>query len=28
VRTPLVALQETMAALRSGGAAIEHLYDY
>jgi hypothetical protein len=28
VRTPLVALQETLAALRSGGATIEHLYDY
>ena len=28
VRTPLIALQETLAALRSGGATIEHLYDY
>jgi hypothetical protein len=28
VRTPLVALHETLAALRAGGATIEHLYDY
>ena len=28
VRTPLAALHDTLAALRRGGATIEHLYDY
>jgi hypothetical protein len=28
VRTPLATLTETLAALRAGGATIEHLYDY
>jgi hypothetical protein len=28
LRMPLVRLHETLAALRSGGATIEHLYDY
>lgn len=28
IRTPLAALRETLATLRSGGATIEHLYDY